>query len=51
MITIVYSIPRLLALHPLPGQLHDERTRYVKVLTPLGLPESNVVVGVRGVLA
>jgi len=33
------------------GHLHDERTRYENMLCPLGLAESNIIVGVRGIMA
>ena len=31
------------------GMCDDESTRYAKTLTPLGLSESNIVEGVRGI--
>ena len=33
------------------GQREDERARYLRELTPLGLDASHVVVGVRGIMA
>lgn len=32
------------------GSVHDEHSRYIKALCPLGVPECNIVIGVRGIM-
>ena len=39
------------AKETVPGNIHDEPTRYVRALAPLGLCEGLVVEGVRGLMA